>query len=359
MGGNRISYVSSAGLVSPTLTWETVNTKNIGLDVGLFSNILNASFDAYIRETKDMLMNKDYPDILGTPAPKQNAANLETRGWEFKLIYSNKIGSDWNYEVGLNLSDWTTEITKYENPAGAINDYYVGQKIGEIWGFETVGIIQTEEELQNIANQTSLGANWKVGDIHYRDLDGDGKISFGSNTLSNPGDRKIIGNSTPSYNFGVHLNLTYKNFAIRTFFQGVGSRDFSPPTSAWQWFWPFSSEVLDEKDISMSWSEDNRDAYFYKPEIQAAKNQHSQTRYLQDASYIRLKNLAISYNLPEQVLSSIGLQKIQRLQVYLTAMNLWEYSKITKPFDPEYIFMGTMTPYPLQRTYGIGMRLSF
>jgi len=359
MGGDKIPYVSSSGLVSPTLTWETVSTKNIGVDLGLLNNKLTANFDAYIRETKDMLMNKTYPSILGTTAPKQNAANLETRGWEFRISYADRNGKDWSYEVGFNLSDWMSEITKYENPTGRYSDYYIGKKIGEIWGFETVGIIQDEEELQSMEDQSKIGSGWKVGNIRYKDLDDDGKITTGNNTISNPGDKKIIGNSTPRYSYGMQINLTYKNLALRTFFQGVGSRDFSPPNQDWQWFWPFSSGVIDKRNIEMSWSEDNRDAYFYKPELFSGKNRQPQTRYLQDASYIRLKNISLNYTLPKQALSFIGFKSRQSVQIYLTGMNLWEYSKIKEPFDPEYVFSGTMTPYPLQRTYSIGAKLSF
>ena len=142
------------------------------------------------------------------------------KGWELALTWRDRISQDWRYRFTLALSDWQSEITRYENPTGALSEPYVGQQIGEIWGYETVGIFQTEEEVANAADQSRLGANWRPGDIHYADLDGDGEITPGNNTLENPGDRKIIGNESPRYSFGINLDVTYKNFTLTTFFQG-------------------------------------------------------------------------------------------------------------------------------------------
>lgn len=355
MGGNRIPAVWSPGLVSPTLTWETVNTRNVGADIALFDNNLTAVFDTYVRETKDMLMNVSYPDLLGTDAPDVNAADLETRGWEFKISYRDDFGENWGYDVSFNISDYTTTITSYDNPTGAIDDYYEGQEIGEIWGYETQGLFQSEEEVEEAADQSKLGSNWRPGDVRYKDLNDDGEIGPGNNTLDDPGDRKVIGNNTPSYSYGINLDLSYKGFTLSTFFQGVGDRDVWPPSGNWNWFFPYMAGHIEEYFITESWSEDNRDAYFFHPEIRSHKNTETQTRYLQDASYIRLKNLTVSYELPQETIGSIGLRQ---LTVYLTAKNLWEFSNIHEPLDPEYIF-STAIPYPLQRTYTAGIELSF
>lgn len=138
-----IPFVSAAGLVSPSLTWETVVSRNVGLDLTMLRGRLDASLDVYTRDTKNMLMDVTYPAILGTAAPKENAADLRTKGWELALTWRDKFARDWNYDVTLALSDWTATITKFNNPTGAINNYFVGQKLGDIWGFETVGIFQT------------------------------------------------------------------------------------------------------------------------------------------------------------------------------------------------------------------------
>ncbi|MBT29228.1 MAG: SusC/RagA family TonB-linked outer membrane protein [Thalassobius sp.] len=356
MSNGLIPYVSAAGLVSPTLTWETVVSKNIGLDFTMFDGKLDASFDLYTRDTKDMLMDVEYPDILGTSAPKSNAADLRTSGWEMALTWRDRIKKDWGYNVTLALSDWTAEITKYDNPTGAISEYYVGQKLGEIWGYETVGIFQTEADVADAPDQSRIGSNWRPGDIQYKDLNGDGVISSGSNTLDDPGDRKIIGNSNPRYSFGINTGLSWKNFSLTTFFQGYFKRDHWPTSGNWTWFFPFNAGHVEKYYITDSWSEDNRDAYFAAPHISTndKKNIQVQSRFLQNAAYIRLKNIMLSYSLPTSLVEKAGLGQAQ---LYLASMNLWEYSPIRKPLDPETIYSGAIE-YPMQRIFTLGARIS-
>ena len=126
MSSGFIPYVSPAGLVSPSLTWETVVSKNLGLDLTELHFRLDVSADVYTRDTKNMLMNVQYPDILGTTAPKSNAADLRTKGWELSASWKDHINKDWQYGITLALSDHSTVITKYENPNGSLNDFYVG-----------------------------------------------------------------------------------------------------------------------------------------------------------------------------------------------------------------------------------------
>ncbi|MCB0666862.1 MAG: TonB-dependent receptor, partial [Saprospiraceae bacterium] len=330
----RIPIVTAAGLVSPTLTWETVVSKNLGVDISLLNQKLDATFDIYSRDTRDMLTDVEYPALLGTDAPKANSADLRTRGWEASLTWRDRIGSDWSYRITLALSDWKAEITKYDNPTGALSEYYVGQKIGEIWGYETVGIFQSDEEVATSADQSRLGANWRAGDVHYADLNGDGIISPGNNTLSDPGDRRIIGNASPRMNFGVNLDLTYRNWSLRTFFQGVGKRDYWPSDGNWTWFFPFNAGHVEWYFVTDTWTEENRNAYFPAAHVSTndKKNVQVQSRYLQQASYVRLKNITLAYDLAPNVIRRIGLGGVQ---VYLAGMNLWEYSKIRKPLDPE------------------------
>lgn len=368
--GARTPYVSAAGLVSPSLTWETVVSKNLGLDFTILGQKLDASFDIYTRETKDMLTNVELPAILGTSAPRSNAADLKTSGWETAVTWRDNIGQDWKYRITLALSDWQSEITKYDNPTGALSERYVGQKIGEIWGYETVGIFQTAEEVSSSANQSRLGANWRPGDIHYADLNGDGIISPGSNTLTDPGDRKIIGNATPRYNFGVNLDLSYKGFALRTFFQGVGKRDYWPSDGNWTWFFPYNAGHVEWYYITDTWTEENRNAYFPAAHISTntKQNVQVQSRYIQNASYVRLKNVTLSYDFSPNLVKRIGLGGAQ---VYIAGMNLWEYSKIRKPLDPESLHTNVFNDqysslnsngaveYPLQRLFSFGANITF
>ena len=352
-----IPFVSAAGLVSPALTWETVISKNIGLDITLLRGRLDASLDVYTRDTKNMLMDVTYPAILGTAAPKENAADLRTKGWELALTWRDKFRSHWSYDMTLAVSDWTAQITKFNNPTGAIANYYVGQKLGEVWGFETAGIFQTADEVAAAPRQTNIGANWRPGDIRYADLNGDGAITFGNNTLGNPGDRKIIANTTPRYSFGLNSSLGYKNLRLTVFFQGIGQRDYVPTSGNWTWFYPFNAGHVEKYYITDSWREDNRDAYFPAAHISTndKKNVQTQSRYIQNAGYIRLKNINLSYDLPQGLLKKVG---IGRAQVFVTGMNVWEYTKMRKPLDPETIYSDAIE-YPMQRISTLGLNLTF
>ena len=355
--GSPSPYVLPAGLVSPTLTWETVASKNLGLDFTLFGSKLDVSFDLYTRDTKDMLADVEYPAILGTSAPKQNSADLRTKGWEVAATWQSRINTDWNYSVTLALSDNRAEITKYDNPTGALNEYYVGQVIGERWGFVTQGIFQSQDEIDQAADQAQLGSNWRPGDIHYADLNGDGVISKGTNTLDDPGDQKIIAYEAPRGNFGVTGNAGWKNFSLSIFFQGVLKYDYWPPNDNWNAFYPFNAGHVEWYYITDTWSETNRNAYFPAPHIatNTKQNVQPQSRYVQNGAYVRLKNLTLAYELPSVVTSRIGLSNAQ---VYFAGMNLWEYTKMRKPLDPE--VRPTLTQeYYKQRIYSIGVRIGF
>jgi TonB-linked SusC/RagA family outer membrane protein len=357
--GARTPFVSAAGLVSPTLTWETVISKNLGLDFTILNNRLDVSFDLFTRDTKNMLADVAYPDILGTDAPKQNSADLQTRGWELAATWQNRINTDWNYGVTLALADNVSEITKYDNPTGALNEYYEGQILGERWGYETQGIFQTEDEIANAADQSEVqdGNNWRPGDIRYADLNGDGVINTGSGTLEDPGDQRIIAYEAPRHTVGINGNLGWKAFTLNIFFQGVMTQDYWPPNGNWVAFYPFNAGHVENYYITDTWSEDNRDAYFPAPHISTntKQNVQPQSRYVQNAAYIRLKNLTLAYNLPREFAQKIGMVNAS---VYFAGMNLWEATKMRKPLDPE--VRPTLTQeYYKQRTYALGLNITF
>ncbi len=362
MSDGRIPMVSAAGLVSPTLTWETVTSQNIGVDITLLRSRLDMSFDYYTRDTKDMLMNVSLPVLLGTTAPQSNAADLRTQGWELALTWRDNIKNDWKYDVTLALSDAQATITRFENPTGALPNtgdrrFYVGQKLGEIWGYETEGIFQTDDEVANHADQTRLGNNWQAGDIKYKDLNGDGKIDGGAGTLADPGDRTIIGNETPRLSFGINTSISYKNLRLSAFFQGIGKIDYLPGNGNWTWFYPFNAGHVEKYYITDSWTPENRDAYFPAAHISTSdkKNIQEQSRFLQNAAYLRAKNITLSYDLPSKLLSKIGMS---RAQIFVAGMNLFEFSKIRAPLDPETI-RNTRIEYPMQRIGTLGLNVSF
>ena len=354
LSGGAAPYVTPAGLVSSDLTWETVASSNFGIDATLLDSRLDFSFDLFTRETKDMLMMVSYPDILGTSAPKSNAADLKTTGWELSATWKNQLDQDWYYGVTLALSDSQAEITKYENPTGSLNEYYVGQQIGEIWGYKTGGLFQTDAAAQT-NNLAALGNNWAAGDVNFLDLDGDGVVDRGNDTLSDTGDRRVIGNESMRYRFGLNLDLRYKNWTLNTFFQGILKGDYFPPTNNWNAFWPWNAGNAEWYYITDSWTPENPDAYFPAPHIgyNDKKNYHVNDRYLQDASYIRLKQLTLSYKVPQSIVDQIGLAS---MSLYYSGQNLWEHTNMRPPLDPE--VRPTLTQeYYKNRTHAFGLKV--
>lgn len=355
-GNEKALLMNPASLVTSDLTWEKAKTINFGLDLTLFKQRLDFSFDYYQRTTSDMLVKVAYPDVLGTTAPPSNQAELRTRGWELSLKWKDRIGKDFTYDVGFILSDSQAEMTKYDNPTGSLSDHYVGEKLGEIWGYETEGIFQSLEEIANHPTQKDIkNTTWMPGDIKYRNLNGDNEISDGTNTLKDHGDLTVIGNTTPRYQYGFTANLTYKNFYLNMFLQGVGKRDFWPGNEP---FWPAATEYYNTQKwfITDSWTEDNRDAYFARPIVKDPRNRQTQSRYLQDASYLRMKNLSVGYNVPRTWLEKVYLTKGT---VYVSAENLFEFSGIKGAYDPEAARGNGTMLYPFMRTYSIGLNLTF
>ena len=372
--GVKPTTAAAPGLVSTALGWETIRTYNVGLDFGLFDNRLRGSFDYFIRNTNDMVGNApELPNILGTAVPVTNNTDLRTQGWELELGWNDRLNNGLGYAVRMTLSDAKTKITSYpNNPTNAIGQTLEGHELGEIWGYETVGIAKTQEEmdahLASLPNggQDALGSNWSAGDIMYADLNGDGKISAGASTLADPGDRKVIGNNTPRYLFGLDLSADWKGFDFRAFFQGVLKRDY------WQdspYFWGvhdnlwFAAVLTEHSDFFIAESyeafEANTDAYYPRPLwLEGQKNRQVQTRYLQDASYVRLKNLQLGYTLPASLTQKINIQK---LRFYVSGENLLTFTKMADMFDPETVSGGSNNgnAYPLSRTISVGMNLTF
>lgn len=365
----NLSY--APGLVSSMLTWETVESWNIGLDWGALNNRLTGSLEYYVRKTKDMVgPAPELPSILGTTVPKMNNADLKSYGFDLELGWRDNVG-DFSYGVKFVLSDNKRKVTRYPNANGIYSQWYTGKMSGELWGYETIGIAKTQEEMnQHLASLPNggqtIGSQWAAGDIMYKDLNGDGKIDAGSSTLSNPGDKKIIGNSTPRYRFGLTLDGSWKGFDLSLFFQGVAKRDYllSGP-----YFWGARNGQWHSVGFDYHWDffrpegdplGANVDSYYPRPLFdQGGKNQQDQTRYLQNAAYVRLKNLQLGYTFPKAWVNKIGLQN---LRLYFSGDNLFTITGLHGYYDPEALgdtgdSMGKV--YPLSRTYSVGMNINF
>ncbi len=365
---NEHQTISNApGIVSSSLTWERVENWNAGFDLAAFDNRFQVNFDYFVRSTKDMVgPPPPVSSILGTGQPKANNSDLKSYGWELELQWRDRIG-DFKYGTKFVLSDSQVEVTKFYNPTGSIDNWYAGRKKGEIWGYESIGLAKTNEEMNEHLkkNKPAWGNNWAAGDVMYKDLNGDGVINKGKGTLEDHGDKHIIGNSTPRYSYSFSGDMAYKGFDFSILLQGVGKRDWwdSSPysfgasgTGVWQAagfneHWDFFRPEGDPLGA-------NLDAYYPRPLFgQGGKNLAAQTRYLQDASYLRIKNIQLGYTLPTELVSKIGLSNVR---IYTSVDNLATFTKMTSIFDPE-ATGGDWGPgklYPLQRTVSFGLNVN-
>ena len=366
INGQQTSWASMASIVSDVMTWETIETWDVGLDWSMFNDRFTGTFDWFNRLTKDMIgPAPELGSTLGTTAPQVNNCDMRSRGWELELGWRDRVG-EFNYGIRFNISDARQFILSYPNESKNLSTYYSGMELNNIWGYETEGIAQSQEEmdawLEN--NRPNWGSNWKAGDIMYRDLNGDGEVTSGANTLDDPGDRKIIGNSTPRYRFGLNFNLEWKGIDFSVFFQGVAKRDwaFGPGDT---YFWGASGQGLWQaagfEEHLDYWSTENRDAYYPRPIFGDQKSLQYQTRYLQSAAFLRCKNIQIGYTLPQKWTTKIGLQSCR---IYLSCDNAFTISGLSSIFDPEafgsYDSYGTSgKTYPLQRTLALGLTLNF
>lgn len=371
LNGQKPNIASAPSLVSTTLTWEKINTRNVGLDFSMLNSRLSGSFDYFIRETEDMVApGVELPAILGTLVPPTNNTDLETYGWELELSWRDKKG-DFSYGVQLNISDAVTKITKFANSTGLLTAHIPEQKMNDIYGYTTVGIARTDEEMQahlaplTAGGQNALGSKWAAGDMMYADINGDKKINSGANTIHDMGDLKKIGNSTPRFLTGVNLNAEWKGLSLQMFWQGVLKRDYVPgdmvfwgANAGGQWWSTALKPHLDyfraDEDHPLG---QNLDSYYARP-LFNGKNQQVQTRYLQSAAYLRLKSLQIGYTLPAIWTKGLALQKVR---FFAAGENLLTLTSLSEVMDPETAGVGVRggIVYPLSRTYSFGVSVNF
>lgn len=361
-GDIRPIGVGAPGLVSAGLTWETVQTMNIGFDGATFRNKLEFSFDYFRRRVIDMLgTSYPLPAVLGTSLPLENNAEKLNTGWEATAGWNDKIG-EVSYNVKFTLSDYIVKITKWNNPNKTLTTTYGGQREGDIWGFVSDGLFQSQDEVNNHANQSLFYANWHPGDVKYQDLNKDGAINYGKRTLDDHGDMKIIGNSLPRYSYAFFAGASWNNIDLSMFWMGVGKRDvwFASNSNV---FWGQLGEVWQNstfKEHLDYWSETNTNGYYPRPYFssEGAKNRQVSSLYLQDASFLRLKSLQIGYAIPDRLLKKFSIKKAR---IYFNGENLLTFSEIKGMFDPEGIFgtYGQGKIYPLSKVVSFGLNVNF
>ena len=380
-GGQKVTVIGVPGLVRANYTWETVTTLDFGFDLNMFGNRLNAVFDWYKRDTSDMLSaGVELPSSVGASAPLQNVADMTTNGWELAVTWRDKIG-DWNYSVGFNVYDHMSKVTKYNNESGNLSYYYNGRKFGEIWGYVSDGYYTIDDFDPERAKTgtwvlkegvTKLnGYTPQPGDEKFKDLNGDGIINTGAGTVDDPGDRKIIGNSTSRYQFGANLSVGYKGFDLSVMLQGVAKRDvtlgahalyafggggadgvFHPVYYNQTDYWRAKSYDPSSPDYMVAENPNATQYRIYGQGGNSGSNTRTSDKYMQDGSYMRVKNVTLSYNFPTAWIQKIHLNQFR---MYVSVENLGTFTSLPKGYDPENLSWS----YPFYRTWSVGANISF
>ena len=382
-GSTKPKYSSLSNPVSSGLTWETTQQSNIGLDMTMFNNRLEFTAEAYIRDTKNMLTDGDaLPGVFGADPPKANSADLRTKGYELSLSWRdqfNLAGHPFGYSVRATMSDFRSHITKFDNPTYTFGkSYYEGMRLGDIWGFVVDGLFATDEEAKQYTSEVldcsyingRMTGGFLAGDLKFVDLDGDGVLGIGANTVDKPGDRKILGNSLPSLQYGLTFAFDWLGFDVSAFFQGTGNHYWYPHGFNMN-FWGCYSysyvSFLQRDFIQRCWSEENPDAYFPRPRSYSATGgelSKVNSMYLQNVRYLRFKNLTVGYTLPKRWLDKVNVDKVR---IYFTGENLYYWSPLKKNclyVDPESAFsrssdVNNHMSYTWQKTMMFGIDITF
>lgn len=400
IGGNgaRTVYVGTPPAIVHDITWQDIESKNFGVDLGLFQNKVTVTFDLFQRNTNNMIVPLEgIPFTFGTGAPQGNFGSLQTNGWELTLELNHRFQNGLGLNFRGNISDAKTHIKEYGTSTG-VNSNYNGKDIGEIWGYRTDRLYQmsdfdlgTDGKLQlitltaddvpakyvgNKAYKLNPGKNGEKpvyqsflqnssnfffgpGDVRFKDVNGDGVIDNGSALLADHGDLEVIGNSIPRYEYGFRLAADYKGFDISAFFQGVGSRQIWGDGFLAIPGYNAADGAMPQAIAGNYWTPDHTDAFYpaayNNGGSNAANNIQVQDRYLLNMAYLRLKNLTIGYSISQNILKKVH---INSLRVYGALENFitWDHLK-GLPIDPEAIngySMWNTSNYNLGRT-GMGI----
>lgn len=365
INNGKANFVEAPLPLPKVVSWENSRTIDFGADLGFFNDQFTVSFDWYEKNIEGMyLPGQRLPAVFGAAEPKENIASLRNRGFELSFTYNNTFnvaGSDLRLRATASVYNFKGVITKYPNPNGLMSTFWEGQKLGTIYGYRIGGQFQSDKEAKDYQNSftnpaTSLGqvynyelnivqnTEWKglrAGDIKYLDLNGDGAINKGKNTLADHGDLDAIGNAMPQFPFGFSISAEWKDFDLSIAGTGITRQDWYATGDI---YWgtyerPYLSFI--RKDlITNAWTAENPGNTY--PQINrgyaSLGNQRSlgevNDYYLINVGYMRIKNLTIGYTLPERLTKKA---QIQRMRVYFSGENIftWRFGNLTKYIDPE------------------------
>lgn len=352
--GTPVSTLYPLVMPNPDIKWETVKQGNIGFDASLFKQRINVTFDAYVKNTTDMLVSMVVPITTGYSdiyTPMINAGKVRNTGWEL-TVASQNIKGDFEWNTDFNISYNKNKIIKLNNNVSIYNGYQqhtVGLPVGSFYGWVTNGIFQNWNEVNSYAYQyqgTDAANGTAPGDIKFLDINNDGVV--------NDYDRTYIGNPTPAWNFSMTNSFSYRNFDMQVFLQGVAGNDiYNANRVTLEGMYTVRNQT---KKVLNRWTGEGTSnsiprAIYSDPN----KNTRTSTRFIEDGSYLRLKNLTLGYTLPESLIKKAS---INSLRFYMSAQNLLTLTKYSG-FDPEIQGGVDNSNYPLTRTISFGVDLKF
>ena len=347
---------------NPDAKWETNVTTNIGIDAGLFDNKLQLAVDVYNKQTKDLLYNPPLPGTSGaSDVPYINIAEMSNKGVDIQLSYKKVVTPDLTVDATLTFTKYKNKIVKIADGIdyfadggsriGAFNRNAVGRAVSEFYGYNVIGLFQTSTEVAS--SPTQDGA--EPGFFKYQDLNGDKVIDAD--------DRMFIGNPNPDFTYGLNLGANYKNFDISLFFYGSQGNDIFNYNKWWIDFWPSFQNQKSPNLLYNSWTPERTGATTPKASNKSnfSTNTQSTSYYVENGSFMRLRNLQIGYNFPSSLISKVGMSSAR---LYVQGVNLFTLSKYSG-LDPDVnsngdTFFGVDEGnYPLVKQYTVGVHIGF
>jgi len=365
--GVRGQMLHQSNLISRNRTWETIISKNVGIDYSVLRGRLYGSLDYFWKVNRNMLIPVTYPSALGIDAPATNSGRLEIKGWEIALGWRDRVG-EFNYSVRANVSDAQNKVaSRIGNNliTQGLNETPLNYAVNSYFGYQFDGIIQNEEQLADyrarFPNEGLIQTQVAIGDAMYKDLDGDGRLTVLGDGSEGAGDVVYLGNTNPRYNFGLNLSADYKGFDFSAFIQGVGSRTMFLEGEASM---PFSQPWFQSAQYwyGKTWTPERTDAQY--PAItmlgKRTYNYAVSTNTRHNMRYARLKNLQVGYTIPKRHLEKL---KIEKIRVFFSGEDLFEVHNAPGGWDPEdrgnLDGGGSYIGYPFTRSYALGVNVIF
>jgi TonB-linked SusC/RagA family outer membrane protein len=363
INGTPANAVRPTEVANANLSWESTQQTDIGLDIGFFKNRLTFTADYYYKLTEDLLFDINLPLYTGIPNSLQNIGSVENKGWEFAMNTINFDGAfAWN--SSLNLSINRNKILSLPNgdiPYGTVPSHILapasqilreGNVVGAFYGFIYDGVYQVGDDFTTESGK-------KPGDVKYRDINGrdeNNNLTGEADGVVNNDDRIIIGNPHPDFVFGISNDFTYKNFDLSLFFQGSQGNDMLNYTRMeLDWLAGKSNATTDALN---RWTPTNTNTDV--PRASGSNKAEVSSRWVEDGSYVRLKNLVLGYSLPAAMLSKY---KINTFRLYVSAQNILTFTDYSG-YDPEVSFRDSNTnvgldyaSYPNVKSYTIGLMI--